>query len=228
MTISTAPATTVAGVGTTVSAGTALELQGDGLAFNEGLTLAGLGFNNIPTGALRMADGAAGTAEMILWNAPIVMSAAALIGVAAAEDLLAQRSTSTLSGAFSLTKVGFGTLELGGTSTNSYTGGTFISEGTLLLNKQDTAGRPFQPNATGTGAITIGNEGGGTDGDVLRYGPLAGVDQIIGTASVLVTSSGLLDLGTNGISDSFTALTLETSRLQRGRGDRLRDADHDQ
>ena len=42
---------------------------------------------------------------------------------------------------------GAGTLELTGTSNNTYTLGTFINEGTVLANKQDTAGRTFQPTA---------------------------------------------------------------------------------
>ena len=69
-----------------------------------------------------------------------------------------------------------------------------MSEGTLLLNKQDIAGRQFQPNATGTGAIFVGNDGGGNDADILRYGSSAGVDQISALSNLFITSSALVDL----------------------------------
>src|SRR5262249_9199062 len=128
-------------------------------------------------------------------------------------DTLTLGGNSFISGAASLSKFGAGTLELGGTSGNLYTGGTFVNEGTLLLNKQDTAGRPFQPNATGLGSVTVGNEIGGAGADVLRYGSSAGVDQIYGLSTVTVTTSGLLDLATNNKSDFINALTLERGRL---------------
>jgi len=44
-------------------------------------------------------------------------------------------SAAVISGAFSLTKIGGGTLELGGSATNTYTGNTTVNEGTLRLAK---------------------------------------------------------------------------------------------
>lgn len=58
-------------------------------------------------------------------------------------------------GSRALTKLGAGTLIL--TNNNTYTGGTFISAGTLLVNNTTGSG-------TGSGALTVGNSGtlGGT------------------------------------------------------------------
>ena len=50
-----------------------------------------------------------------------------------------------------MTKVGGGTLELGGNSSNSYQGNTFLNEGKLLLNKQDIGLNETQTLAFGGG-----------------------------------------------------------------------------
>ena len=110
-----------------------------------------------------------------------------------------------------------GVLELTGTSNNTYTGGTFINEGMVLANKQDTASRTFQPTAFGAGNITIGNDAGGNDADVLRLAATAGADQINGlSANVIVSSSGLFDLATNSKSETINSLTLNTGRFFSG------------
>src|SRR5439155_1036261 len=98
---------------------------------------------------------------------------------ATAPVIVSTAPATTVTGTGSLAKVGTGTLELSGTSYNNYSGGTFVNAGTLLLNKQDTGatGLASQPNATGTGNVTVGDEVGGADADVLRYGVTAGVDQ---------------------------------------------------
>src|SRR6185437_8626074 len=121
-----------------------------------------------------------------------------------------------------LIKVGLGSLEFGGTSTNNYIGGTLINSGTLLLDKQTVAQDQFQPNATGSGTVTVGNEAGGA---VVGWGQFANVDQIQGfnftpttaasvvTNSIVVTSSGTVDLATNNKSDWVNGIVLETGRV---------------
>jgi autotransporter-associated beta strand protein len=71
-----------------------------------------------------------------------------------------QTANTTINSGNSLVKVGFGTLELGGTSSNSYQGNTFLNEGKLLLNKQD----------VGTNEQQILQWGGNATGNVrLRF-----------------------------------------------------------
>src|SRR5262249_28084971 len=139
VTVSTAPATVVAGGGgTTVAAAAALEVQGSGLSIGEALSLSGVGFNNGPTGALRMLDNTPGTSETNTWTGSILLAAASAIGVDAGGSnpdtlTLGGSGVGTVSGTAALTKVGPGILELGGTSSNLYTGGTLVNAGTLLL-----------------------------------------------------------------------------------------------
>jgi autotransporter-associated beta strand protein len=73
----------------------------------------------------------------------ITLSGNTSIGVDAGSTL---RTFSPISGAFSLTKVGAGVLDLGGAST--YSGGTTVSAGKLLVNN-------FSGSGTGTDAVTV-------------------------------------------------------------------------
>jgi len=86
---------------------------------------------------------------------------------------------------FALTKTDLGTLELAGTSANTWTGGTSVNDGTILLNK--TAGL----NALGAGAVTIGDSLGAADTAIVR---LLQNNQIADLAAVTVNSDGRFDL----------------------------------
>ena len=205
VTVNSALTTTLNSSSVTVNAGGVLEI-GSGLAIAKGLVLNGLGINGLPTGALRMV-GTGGTTTL---TGELSLPATSAIGTATGTKLTLGGS-GFVTGPGGLIKVGGGTLEMAGGSGNNYTGTTVINEGTLLANKQNQAGWQFQPNAIGWGALTIGNEAGGNDADIFRYGESAGIDQILGTVNALVTSSGLLDL--NGKSDFINYLTLETSRF---------------
>ena len=85
-----------------------------------------------------------------------------------------------------MTKLLGGTLVYAGTTANTYTGGTSVFEGTLQLNK--TAGVDAIP---GTGTLTVSNDAGGLDADVLQ---LLNDNQINDAAVVQVTAGGRLDL----------------------------------
>ena len=179
--------------GTTVNSGGTLGLQaGLTLPAAEPLTLSGTGVGAL--GALRNLSGD--------------NTVAGNITLAASSSLGATAGTATLTGVvsgsgFSLTKVGAGDVVLGGTSANTYTGGTTVSAGTLTLNK--TPGL----DATGpSGTITV--NAGGT---------LAlGADHQINHASTLALNGGTFQ--TNNHSDTLGNLSLlASSTLNFSNGD---------
>ena len=99
---------------------------------------------------------------------------------------------------------GPGTAYLDGSSPNSYSGETTVSDGTLTLNK--TAGVISVP-----GTLSIGNESGP---DTVR---LLTDDQIATNAAVYVRNDGVLDL--NGQSNTVASLTfLEGGTVTTGTG----------
>ena len=64
-----------------------------------------------------------------------------------------------MTAATNLVKLGQGTLVLGGTSSNSYQGNTFLNEGTLTLDKQDVGQNEVQilefGGTTGSGTVQL-------------------------------------------------------------------------
>ncbi len=122
----------------------------------------------------------------------------------AAQDMII---SALISGAGNiLTKSGTGTLTLSGSSGNTYNGNTFVTGGTLELNK--TAGM----NAFG-GILTVGSGTGAADSVVVRW--LAS-DQIIDTQGVTVRSDGWLDL--NNQSERIGTLAMTAGRVTTGTG----------
>src|SRR6185437_12533719 len=132
-----------------VTAGAAIELQAPNLNINKGLVLNGVGFNSIPTGALRLDNINTGSADNALVSGVVQLSttAASSIGVEGSEDTLSLGAAGNTAGLGYLTggnivnqttsgliKVGLGTLEFGGTSTNNYIGAPIINTATLLLH----------------------------------------------------------------------------------------------
>jgi len=109
-------------------------------------------------------------------------------------------------------KTGFGSLELGGTTANTYTGSTTVSEGTLLLNK-----------GTGTGGVSamqgplfIGDnlaEFGLAKSDVVRWMQSHQLPNFL--APVEIRTTGWMDLNgwdeTIGNVDAQTALTMQAA-----------------
>lgn len=112
-----------------------------------------------------------------------------------------------ISGGSGLTFSGGGTLSLGGTDNNSYTGGTTVNAGTLLLSKT-VSGTVAIP----AGTFTIGN-GVGTD---LAQFQNSG-NQIDDAANIVVNgTAATLDL--NGFSDSIGGLTMTAGSVTTGAG----------
>ncbi len=106
-----------------------------------------------------------------------------------------------VTGAGDVTKTGAGTLELSGATTNSFSGTLRVNAGTLALNKlgSDTAV---------PGPLFIG-DGSGTD--TVR---LLRMNQIPSTSTVVVASSGVLDV--NSVSETLGGLTMTGGVVQTG------------
>lgn len=159
---------------TTISSGATLAVSNN-ITSSEQITLSGVGVSG--AGAIQNLSGSSTLAGNL------ALAANSTVGVASGSTLTA---TGAVSGTgFALTKSGLGTLELAGTTASTYTGGTNVNEGTVLLNK--TAGL----NALGTGAVTIGDSLGAADSAIVQ---LLQNNQIADLAAVTVSSDGRFDL----------------------------------
>jgi fibronectin-binding autotransporter adhesin len=192
--------------GTTVAAGSALELAGGITVANEALTLSGTGILNTTPNALATAVLGSGALRSLsgsnAWTGTITLGDTIdVFGVESGSSLQVHILTGT-GGSRGVAKVGTGTLEFAGTTSNTYTlsanFATAVIEGTLILNKSGSA------NAIPLGNFWVGDGRGGASADQAIFAATAGTDQIANTATVSVASSGLLNL--NGISDTFNTL----------------------
>ena len=154
---------------------------------NEVLTINGVGFQNY--GALRLST-RSHNSQYTTWLGPISpweVTFFRVDGGGVNPDTLFlddYGGTNLISGG-ALFKTGPGILQISGSASNTYTGGTQVYEGILQLAK------PVGFNATGTGGIVIGDFGGGTDADVLQELNSEQIPQV----TVTVQGSGLWDLG---------------------------------
>jgi autotransporter-associated beta strand protein len=179
-----------------VASGATLQLQGTGLNMTKALTLNGPGFNN--AGAL---DNVSGNNT---WAQAITLGSNASIGVDGAADTLVVNQTISDGGNnFGVTKFGAGTLDYaGGAGTsNTYTGLTQVNAGTLLLDKNGAA-------------AVIGNLIIGTSGAPSALVRWMFGSQIPTTNTVVVNSSGTLDLGGN--LQTFGTLTIVDGQATTG------------
>jgi T5SS/PEP-CTERM-associated repeat protein/autotransporter-associated beta strand protein len=104
-----------------------------------------------------------------------------------------------ITNATSLIKTGTGTLTLDGLNTNTYTGTTTVSAGTLVLNR--TGG----PNRAIPGNLVIGDSAGSAGADVVR---LDAANQIAETAGRTVTINGSGQLNLNGLNETIANLAI--------------------
>ncbi|HEY5313448.1 MAG TPA: autotransporter-associated beta strand repeat-containing protein, partial [Pirellulales bacterium] len=192
------------------SNGGALEISGNQqfnnelVLYNSSTTSPNSGSDGFLTGALRSTSGTN------TWAGSVLLSGSSagtnFIGVDSGQ-LTITGTVSEFTTGSGLAKVGAGTLVLGGSSSNTFTGLTTIDQGRLQLNKSGAA------NAIGSGGVTVGDGGGGHDADVLQFGPAAGTAEILSTASVTVGNSGLLDMATYSASATLDSLTLLTAPI---------------
>lgn len=174
----------------TVVTGGALQLQGGRTITGEALSITGTGVSS--TGALRSLNG------NNVWTGPITLTGNITVGVDADQLTL----SGVISGAtFGVTKILPGTLIYAGLdSPNTYTGTTIVNQGKLELSKT-TSGAAANLIAI-AGPLTIGNDAGGDDADVVLFDQAGQIDS---TQAVIINSSGLLNL--NGNNQTLAAAT---------------------
>ena len=185
--------------GTTVDDGAALQLQSaTGLTIgDEALSLKGSGYNNAD-GALRSVSGTNSLSGTVTLAGDARINADSGSSLTMTGDFTGTTQTLTvggsgdtaLSGAIgtgtgAIIKDGSGSLTLSGIATNSFSGGLNVQDGTVYLNK--TSGL----NATGTGALTVGNGLGSANSAVVQ---LYQNEQIANSAAVTINGDGKLDL----------------------------------
>ena len=175
--------------GTVINTNTYLLVQGVDVG-NEFLTLAG------PTDF--RSSGAAS------WAGPITLNGDVDINVFGGTFT----NSGVISGVGGFTKGQAGTLVLSGSSGNTYSGAVVVNQGVLQLSKS--LGQPIPGTAA---SLTIGDNAGGADADVVRE--TAG-NQINANVPIIINSSGLLDL--NGFSDDLGTLTFSGGHVTTGTG----------
>jgi len=190
--------------GVSVTAGAVLSLSGGITVGDESLTLNGTGISS--GGGLRSTSGDN------TYNGAVSLSSASSVGV----DANSLSLGGTVSGGNSLTKVGAGTLIL--TGTNSYSGGTTVSAGTLQGNTTS-----LQGNIVNNAAVIMTQTFDGTyagamsgSGTLTKQG--SGVATLTGASShsgaTTVSAGTLVQNGTNASS----AVTVASGATVRGGG----------
>lgn len=201
--------------GSTVNSGGAIEFTG-GISYTlgNGVTINGSGVNS--TGALLNVTGSNTYSDAVtLASASTIGSTAGTLTLAGAINNGGFTLTTAgagnimpsgvISGTGGLTKNGSGTVTLGGTSANTYSGVTAVNDGELDLNK--TSGL----NAF-AGNLTVGDGVGANDSAITK---LLASNEIPGVA-VTVNTDGLLNL--NNFSDTIGALTMTSGDVTTGTG----------
>lgn len=161
--------------GTVVSNGATLSLWPSVTVANEPLTIQGTG-DPAMSAALFFSSFAS-------WNGPITLAGDATINVAGAGQ------TSFMNGAIggpgALVKIGPGTLSLGGSQANTFSGGLYVNAGLVVLAKAADVGAVSCP-------VFIGDGVGGANADELRIA--SNFANFVGNSPVTINSSGRLNL----------------------------------
>lgn len=165
--------------GTSIISGAALDLNGTNYSNLEALTANGTGISN--GGAIINSSGTAAT-----FSGAIALGTNSTIGGSGNITL-----SGVVSGGFTLTKTGANTLTLS-SATSSYSGGTFIRQGTVSVINAGNLG-----NATG--AVTIGD---GANSSVLSIG-----------ATFARTALNVTDLSTAGVINVGNTFTFTLTNL---------------
>jgi autotransporter-associated beta strand protein len=183
--------------GTVVNSGATLQVQSGITVSTEALTLNGSGFNN--AGALENVSGTN------TWANPVTLGSNASIGVDAPTDSLIVNQPIGDNGLnFGVTKVGAGTLDYAGNTSNTYIGLTQVNQGTLLLDKSGGA-------AALNGNLTIGDSLPGAAAAKWNFS-----NEMPATATVTVNSDGTLNL--NDQTQTIAALNVTDGTVTTGAG----------
>ena len=134
------------------------------------------------------------------WAGAITLGSDSTVSVYATNDFL--NLSGPISGTGNFTKIWPGTLILSGSVANTYSGSTFMNEGTMLLGKSGGS------DSTIPHDLTVGD---GTGTDVVRH---LAVNQISNTSHVTVNVGGLLDL--NNFLDGIADLELTGGAVNSG------------
>jgi autotransporter-associated beta strand protein len=197
--------------GTQVLAGATLALHGGIHLSTEQITLTGNGFGRI--GALMSSGGAnfvdpnatAVAPDPVPPDSSIILAGNASIGALAGATLTTTQLIRESVTGSQLTKVGSGVAAFSGTLGNTYTGTTFVNDGTLQLNK------------TGGALAILGDL---VVGDSTANAPRSDVaqlqqnNQMPQTSNVTVNGDGLFDV--NGKSQTINSLTITDGTAQTG------------
>ncbi len=201
-----------ASAGTTVGGAGALELSGGITITDENITSNSFGyydqnptrFGNAPIGG----GGIRSVSGNNTIQSSITNQAGTLVTLSAANNSVGvdTGSTLTINAVVNETqqtfKTGQGVLVLGGATSNTGAGATLIQDGILRLNKLGSA------NALNS-TVTVGDNGSsGGNTDVLQFGPNAGNFQVASGTTVIVQSTGKLDLATYNRTETIGALQL--------------------
>jgi autotransporter-associated beta strand protein len=175
----------------------ALSVEAATLFIGNNFVLHGFGFGGL--GALRNLDGANVISGTVTLSADGASIGSDETGPANSLVLF-----NTVQGDGGLTKVGPGTVELANSAgSNTYAGGTFVNDGTLLLSGLNNT------NATGTGDVTVGDNIGAKDSAILE---VSSNEQIPNTAKVTVNSDGEMIIST-GFTETIGPLVLNAGHV---------------
>lgn len=181
--------------GTSINSNAYLQLHGGGYHIaDEPLTL-NSSYGGI-YGALYSTSGSN------VWAGPITLQADSPIAIGTSDGFL--NLSGPIDGSGALKKINKGVLIFSGSTTNTYSGDTWVEEGGLFLNKTVS-------NVSIPGDLYIGDGLGGDGADVVRLMRSAQ----IGNGQISVSDSGLLDL--NGFSETVGSVT-GSGRIHLGSG----------
>ena len=212
VTVSTAPATTVAGTGgTTVNSGATLQVE-PGLNLLEHLRVNGTGFGNF--GSLRLRDVTANTTETATISSFLMLDQSGTVGVDAggANPDRIITSGGVISGNQTI-KIGAGEWEVSGTAdnfqnpsadigTNGWDDGIDLRNGTVILNKTGTL------RGISNGTVTIGDGGGGDNADrLILVG--SGTDELGNNLSITIGASGQFSMSGSKVSEAIGSATMQ-------------------
>ncbi len=198
---------------TIVSPGTAIEIDGtlgDVNIGDEALQVYGRGINGVndqfgSTGALRSLAG------QNSWSGDIALPSTLVVGVDSGNLNLSGVISATSISARNLIKTGDGVLEFSGTESNTYSGTTYVNQGTLRLSKTGGA-------EAIVGNLIIGDHDGAAGSDVVE---LTSNEQnrhldLTGTVNrtLLINSTGALNL--NGNDETVGIVTIDRSPTSAG------------